>query len=794
MKTSHHNGIITIMFGALFLCGCSSSHPPGKMQQQAKQHDTISTLFDFNDGVIPPEFVFNNADATLVDDNKGGKALHIKFHSQANLHTAFAITKDPGWDWSTLGDVSFALDIANDGERSSSLWINTNDGDGASYTRAISVPPGPAQTYYGKMNGHDLASPSENINIELNFESGLRSNPATWQGYEDNMFVSMWGKKNLNVSNIKRIAFSVDYALYDREITIDNIHLIQSPKADPLFLSQIVDKYGQNAKKEFNGKIHSDTELAEQRQTERQSLNQGKPEHRGKFNGWTEGPKLKATGYFRTEKVKGKWYLVDPEGYLYFGTGIDIIRLSNSTTMTGYDFDPSLVKQRAADDLTPEDSEGLNRVPDKAINSRHLVSELRANMFEWLPSYADALGKHFGYRREAHSGPMARGETFSFYSANLERKYGQNGTDYLQAWRDTTVDRMLNWGFAALGNWTDPSFYDNDRIPFFANGWIIGNYKTVSSGNDFWAALPDVFDPEFEKRAYATVQQVANEVKGSPWCVGVFFDNEKSFGRSETLESQLGIVLHTLKRDGQEVPTKAEFTRLMKEKYGNINQLNEAWGKHIQSWAEFERGIDSTLTKEGSQRATQIADYEALLYAYGAKYFGTVNKAMKELMPNHLYLGSRFADWGMPWPIVEAAADIVDVVSYNNYKDGMPAKRWAFLEKLDRPSIIGEFHFGSLESGMFHPGVTLAASNADRARAYSEYMHSVIDNPYMVGAHWFQYIDSPITGRAYDGENYNVGFVSVTDTPYKDMVDAAKAVHTNMYKRRYHGEKKLDTQ
>ena len=55
----------------------------------------------------------------------------------------------------------------------------------------------------------------------------------------------------------------------------------------------------------------------------------------------------------------------------------------------------------------------------------------------------------------------------------------------------------------------------------------------------------------------------------------------------------------------------------------------------------------------------------------------------------------------------------------------------------------------------------------------------------MVGAHWFQYTDSPLTGRAHDGENYNVGFVSITDIPYPEMVEAAKAFNKDLYQRRF---------
>jgi len=85
---------------------------------------------------------------------------------------------------------------------------------------------------------------------------------------------------------------------------------------------------------------------------------------------------------------------------------------------------------------------------------------------------------------------------------------------------------------------------------------------------------------------------------------------------------------------------------------------------------------------------------------------------------------------------------------------------------------------------MYNPGLIHAEDQQDRGVKYQTYMNSVIDHPYFVGAHWFQYIDSPLTGRAYDGENYNVGFVSVTDIPYKPLVDAALEVNQQLYQRR----------
>lgn len=70
---------------------------------------------------------------------------------------------------------------------------------------------------------------------------------------------------------------------------------------------------------------------------------------------------------------------------------------------------------------------------------------------------------------------------------------------------------------------------------------------------------------------------------------------------------------------------------------------------------------------------------------------------------------------------------------------------------------------------------------------YRDYVNIALDNPMVVGCHWFQYLDQPLTGRSYDGENYNIGFVTVTDTPYPEMVKIARQTHDEAYSRRWGG-------
>jgi len=169
--------------------------------------------------------------------------------------------------------------------------------------------------------------------------------------------------------------------------------------------------------------------------------------------------------------------------------------------------------------------------------------------------------------------------------------------------------------------------------------------------------------------------------------------------------------------------------------------------------------------------------------AFALQYFRSVRETLRRYAPNHLYLGCRFA-WYTP-EAVEAAAETSEVLGFNFYVPRIERARWKFLEAYDRPILSGEFHFGALDRGMFHTGLVPARNQQERAQMYAEYVRSVVEHPYFVGCHWFQYIDQPLTGRWFDGENYNIGFITITDTPYPEMVSAARAIHQQIYRLRW---------
>ncbi|WP_143873707.1 beta-galactosidase [Catenovulum sediminis] len=758
MFNSNKN-ILAAALTSVLLVACSN-------QQHAQNNEKI--LWDFESGAYQSVLKVENGMAKELNQD-GNQQLLINFDAKDNHVSGFEFQSEKGWNWQDQGHFAFALDIANSDAASIHVYATVKDKQGKTHNRSFVIPEQSQQTYFIELKGPDL-----------DVETGIRSNPPSWKS-DYVPVIWRWGSKNLNLAEIVSIKFSIRGVLEDKSITVDNARLIYPKAIDHNYLNHLVDKFGQSTRVDFVNKIDSQEQLRQISEQEQKTLTMRNFADRSQFNGWKDGPKLKATGFYRTEKYQGKWTLVDPQGYLFFSNGIANVRLANTSTITGYDFDHSLIKAREEGDLTPEDSLGLNRAPKIAWPTREVTSELRANMFSWLPAQSEPLADNFGYRREVHTGAIERGETFSFYRANLQRKYQTRDEEKLmQKWRETTVKRMQSWGFTSFGNWIDTGYYDMQNYPYFANGWIIGDFKTVSSGNDYWSPLPDPFDPVFKQRTDITVKQIASEVKNSPWCVGVFIDNEKSWGMMGSTESQYGIVINTLSRHANESPTKQAFMTHLKAKYTNIAALNKAWSSQMVDWSELEKGVVLDDFSQG-----MIDDFAQLLTLYAEQYFKVVKQSVDTYMPNHLYMGARFADWGMTPEIRSAAAKYADVVSYNYYKEGINEDFWGFLADIDKPSIIGEFHNGAIDSGLLNPGLIHASSQADRGKKYKEYMLSVIDNPYLVGAHWFQYIDSPLTGRAYDGENYNVGFVSVTDIPYKPLVEAAKEVNKQIYPRRF---------
>ena len=102
--------------------------------------------------------------------------------------------------------------------------------------------------------------------------------------------------------------------------------------------------------------------------------------------------------------------------------------------------------------------------------------------------------------------------------------------------------------------------------------------------------------------------------------------------------------MNTLLEDVRQSPAKAHFAQMLKNRYTTIQALNKAWQTDFKTWEIFDQGIDIRAREEYHEALVQ--DLSACLTAYAKKYFQVVHDALEKVLPNHLYLGCRFASWG----------------------------------------------------------------------------------------------------------------------------------------------------
>jgi len=665
------------------------------------------------------KITLHNTDVALTDEGvtDGRKALRVHFAKVDWPNIFFSLGQAfDSADWSAFGGL--AVDVLNPEANPIRVCIRVDDDPSADGSRHCRQ--GSAEAPPGKST---LVMPLPSAVPE-----GMRAGPpASLPGA---ITMSVAGG-SLNAANT--VAFQIFLPRPDAEHTLvfDNIVLL--PKPD---LNGIVDRYGQFTRAEWPGKVHDDADFAAQRDEERAWLQAHQPPgDRDEYGGWATGPTLRATGFFRTAYVldgketaappqgqagQGRWWLVAPSGHLFFSLGIDCLRDNSGTPVQG-----------------------------------------RERLFSWLPDADDPLA--------AFSKPGDK-RWANFYGMNLRRKHGEG---WLNAWLDVTLQRYRAWGFNTIGNWSQADAFRLRRVPYTVA--IHYGSREAPYFQSGWKTMIDVFHEDFARVAEAAIASNTTEWREDPWCLGYFVDNELSWGHwSSDPRAHYALPIGVLAHD-RPLPARTEFLRLLRDKHGDIARLNEAWGAEVASWEALDQqGVELSA---GLTQAC-VADLSELLTRFAERYFQVISAALRDHAPSQLYLGCRFAP--RPQEVVDVAARYCDVVSFNIYSEGPDEKGWAFTAELGKPCLIGEFHFGALDRGMFHGGLRPVATQEARGRAYQTYVQRVWNLPAFVGCHWFQYADQALTGRS-DGENYNIGFVSVADRPHWELVEAAREINATVY-------------
>jgi hypothetical protein len=229
-----------------------------------------------------------------------------------------------------------------------------------------------------------------------------------------NLYAFPWGFqrhwRNVDAAAILRVTVQLDWSGAQPGQTVrisppvgHGSFSVDPARLDSLALP-VVDTFGQDTGQSWPGKVHRAEELAEDaaRDLALVAATTGPAGARSRYGGDTRAPRRAATGFFRVEKIDGKWWFVDPEGHLFWSLGVNGAAGSSSTRVKG--------------------RESLFPAADRA----------RAEL--------------------------------NHYEENVKRKHGEAAWRRTHA--DVTVARLLDWGFNTVGAWSEPELLTARRVPY----------------------------------------------------------------------------------------------------------------------------------------------------------------------------------------------------------------------------------------------------------------------------------------------------------------------------------------
>jgi hypothetical protein len=626
------------------------------------------------------------------------------------------------WDWSTRGELR--LQVQNAMAWAVTLSVDIDDASGGHLHATVGLPAGPAQMLVIPLHAESPRSEGMQAGPPMPFDDHgqLTLLAGTVQGV-------------LDLHKVSAIRLGMPAPSAAQTLLLGRIDSAMGEATLHDAYAGIVDRYGQFTRGHWPEKIDSDAALRTAHAQESIALaaHASQRQDVDTYGGRLD-VSLQKTGWFHTQKSSGRWWLVTPDGHAFFSLGVNVV---------------------AADG-------GRSYVEGREFMFR----DLPPASGEWAPFYGS------GDSRRADQGASQgigydHGRWFDFHAANL---YRIDGKDWLTAWRTRTIDRLRAWGFNTVGNWSDPALGQAHRLPYTRSINIAGNYANVASGYDYWGRMPDPFDPRFVQATEQAVVRASSDVRDDPYLLGYFADNELAWAGVGP-QGRWGLAIGTLSGDAKS-PAKQAFIAVLKKKYVDAIKLGNAWNLPLSSWDMLQ--APGFVPPHPDEAHPAIAeDYSAWLRQYADTYFRVVAEAIHRHDPHHLFLGGRFA---VNTPeAVAACAQYADVASFNVYAD-LPQHGFdaAAMQQLDKPVLISEFHFGSDDRGPFGKGVVSVWNEQQRGEAYARFVAAAASDPDIVGAHWFQYVDQPVTGRLLDGENSHIGLVGITDIPFAGFVDAVR--------------------
>ena len=333
---------------------------------------------------------------------------------------------------------------------------------------------------------------------------------------------NIWGVRIDPLTHVDSIGFAIDSPV-ETVLELKSVRLFKNEPAEEVIEPKIlVDEFGQWVPVNWKRKINSLSELKNAWQKDESILMKQGVLNRDQYGGFLN-TQHKATGFFYTEKINGKWWFVDPEGHLFLASGIN--------------------------GVSPGD---------------YTRTEKRKQIFKTLPPAE--------FQQEGTYDGAAPRVSYGLW--NQQRKYGK---EWKKSWKENTINRMHTWGFNTI-NWSVP--YLNDKIVYtkFTKGWGI---------EEGVMGFPDIYSQAFLARADSIAKAQCKPLKNDPWLLGYFVGNEPVWPGEESLvvdailkgpDTEMKAVLKDFLKAGDTPERRKEFVLKSFRKFLEI--MNNAIKKY----------------------------------------------------------------------------------------------------------------------------------------------------------------------------------------------------------------------
>jgi len=321
------------------------------------------------------------------------------------------------------------------------------------------------------------------------------------------------------------------------------------------------------------------------------------------------------------------------------------------------------------------------------------------------------------------------------------------GSKDTRQWTRDTYEMLTTAGFNTIGRWSEPRLFNkhNKKIPYCSTQGFMKEYVKVRSKKNGKGGYPKetipVFDKEWPEFCAKFAKLKMQSTVRDPYLIGHFSDNELPF-RPDALSKYLSL------------------------------PESDTGHKAAVAWLEENRYSKNKADKPKVQ--------EEFLEMVSKLYFETVNKAIKKVDPNHLYIGSRLHGKSISEPVLNGAS-VCDVISINYYHAWKPetdkTKSWYKWSK--RPFLVGEFYAMKVKSKRTDADGAgfRVLSHEDAGEFYHTYTHTLLDQvPNCVGWHWFKYADT--------NDDYQKGVVSKEGKLHSELLEAMKVLNDQAYSLR----------